>query len=130
MDLTTSDVVIGRLDVPDLALRRCEAVVHALDPMELAAVQCATMECKSLVLALNLLAGQMSIEEVCDASRLEEEFQLIQWGVVEGGHDVDRIGNRVSVASAKAFLRLRDVGVDAPTLFAAKIGHAAAAVMR
>ena len=40
------------------------------------------------------------------ASRLEEEFQVEIWGVVEGGHDMDRLNNAVRLSSAGAFMAL------------------------
>eukprot|EP01036_Dinobryon_divergens_P028730 gene28730-37724_t len=40
------------------------------------------------------------------ASRLEEEFQLEIWGVVEGGHDMDRLNNAVNLSSAGFLMQL------------------------
>lgn len=40
------------------------------------------------------------------ASRLEEEFQVEIWGVVEGGHDMDRLNNAVRLSSVGTFLSL------------------------
>jgi ATP synthase mitochondrial F1 complex assembly factor 2 len=40
------------------------------------------------------------------ASRLEEEFQVEVWGVVEGGHDMDRLNNTVRLSSVGTFLSL------------------------
>lgn len=40
------------------------------------------------------------------ASRVEEEFQVEIWGVVEGGHDMDRLNNSVALASAGLFSSL------------------------
>jgi len=48
------------------------------------------MECKSIVLALAYLSRHVTLEQLRAASRIEEEFQLEIWGVVEGGHDMDR----------------------------------------
>jgi hypothetical protein len=42
------------------------------------------------------------------ACRLEEEFQMEQWGLVEGGHDMDRVAGKVNLNSASAFLHLLD----------------------
>jgi ATP synthase F1 complex assembly factor 2 len=41
------------------------------------------------------------------ASRLEEEFQVEIWGVVEGGHDMDRLNNAVRLSSVASFLSLQ-----------------------
>lgn len=40
------------------------------------------------------------------ASRIEEEFQVEIWGVVEGGHDMDRLNNSVNLASVGVFNEL------------------------
>jgi ATP synthase F1 complex assembly factor 2 len=40
--------------------------------------------------------------------RLEEEFQLEVWGVVEGGHDMDRLNNSVNL-SAVSIYRYTDI---------------------
>jgi ATP synthase F1 complex assembly factor 2 len=41
------------------------------------------------------------------ASRLEEEFQVEIWGVVEGGHDMDRLNNAVRLSSVASFMAMR-----------------------
>jgi ATP synthase F1 complex assembly factor 2 len=48
----------------------------------------------------------LNLDQVKVASRLEEEFQVEIWGVVEGGHDMDRLNNAVSLSSAGVFMRL------------------------
>lgn len=47
------------------------------------------------------------MEDMIAASRLEEEFQVEIWGVVEGGHDMDRLNNAVRLASVGTFMSLR-----------------------
>ena len=39
-------------------------------------------------------------------SRLEEEVQIEEWGMVEGGHDLDRADQNVRVAAPAVFMRL------------------------
>lgn len=39
-------------------------------------------------------------------SRLEEEIQIEEWGMVEGGHDLDRADQNVRVAAPAIFMRL------------------------
>jgi ATP synthase F1 complex assembly factor 2 len=74
----------------------------------LACLQSATMECKSLVLALAYISRHLTLDQVKAASRLEEEFQLEVWGVVEGGHDMDRLNNSVNL-SAVSIYRYTDI---------------------
>ena len=35
------------------------------------------------------MQGRMGISEAIDAARLEEAVQIEEWGLVEGGHDID-----------------------------------------
>lgn len=41
-----------------------------------------------------------------EISRVEEEFQIGRWGLVEGGHDLDRVNCRVNLSSASFLLWL------------------------
>lgn len=49
---------------------------------------------------------QIPLEDMVIASRLEEEFQVEIWGVVEGGHDMDRLNNSVRLSSVATFMSL------------------------
>ena len=40
-------------------------------------------------------------------ARVEEEFQAYKWGVVEGGHDIDRADLKVRLTAPMVYLRLR-----------------------
>jgi hypothetical protein len=46
----------------------------------------------------------VSLEQLIVASRLEEEFQVEIWGVVEGGHDMDRLNQSVALNSVALVL--------------------------
>jgi len=99
---------ITKVKHEDEAVRRVEAMLDALDDAALTAVQCATMEGKSVVLALALVLRRVTPKAAEEIARLEEEFQMEQWGLVEGGHDLDRAASKVQFASTSAFLRLLD----------------------
>lgn len=45
-------------------------------------------------------------DQATEISRCEEEFQAEIWGTVEGGHDLDRLNNRVSLSSVDTFMSL------------------------
>lgn len=53
-----------------------------------------------------MLHRYLTLEQVKAASRLEEEFQLEIWGVVEGGHDMDRLNNSVNLSASGLFMGL------------------------
>ena len=53
-----------------------------------------------------MLYRRLDLFEAIEASRLEEEFQLEIWGVVEGGHDMDRLNNAARLSSVGTFMHL------------------------
>ena len=74
-------------------------------------MQAVVMEAKSFIVGLGVLEDFITNEEAIDASRVEEEFNIEQWGLVEGGHDLDQLNNSVQINSAVVFLQLlRDDG--------------------
>ena len=52
------------------------------------------------------LQGQLTVHDAIDAARLEESFQMEEWGLVEGGHDIDIADMKVRIAGPAMFLRL------------------------
>ena len=95
----------GRLNHSEKSVERVQHILSQFDPLALAVVQSVTLECKSLVMALAFIFRHLTLEQAKSASRLEEEFQVEIWGVVEGGHDMDRLNNSISLASADTLLR-------------------------
>jgi hypothetical protein len=53
------------------------------------------------------------------ACRLEEEYQIEQWGLVEGGHDMDIVAAKVNLASVGCFLHM----LDGPGGHASRVDH-------
>ena len=72
--------------------------------------RCALMElssaCKSVCMAIGGASGGFTIEQVIRASRVEEDYQIEQWGLVEGGHDIDVADGQVRIRSPMVFLDL------------------------
>jgi ATP synthase F1 complex assembly factor 2 len=62
---------------------------------------------KSLLISLKTLRGGMTVDEAVAASRVEEEMQIEEWGLVEGGHDLDQLDLRVKVAAPVMLMKLR-----------------------
>lgn len=100
IDLNVSYGGFRKLEHSVDTVKKVRAAVDAMNPFELACLQCVTMECKSIIIALALLHGRISYEEAILVSRLEEELQCEVWGVVEGGHDIDRLHNKIRISSA------------------------------
>ncbi|MED6202264.1 hypothetical protein PIB30_103611 [Stylosanthes scabra] len=76
------------------------------DDCELAAIDAIAAAAHSLVIAMAVVRDKLQIEEAIELIRLEEDFQVERWGLVEGGHDVDIADLRVQVSSAAVFLGL------------------------
>jgi ATP synthase F1 complex assembly factor 2 len=51
-------------------------------------------------------AGRVGVAEALEACRLEEDKQIGEWGLVEGGHDVEIADLRVRVAAPAVFVGL------------------------
>jgi ATP synthase F1 complex assembly factor 2 len=58
------------------------------------------------VIALSALHGKISLDDTVEAVRLEEHFQIEEWGMVEGGHDIDLADVRVRVHAPVVFMQL------------------------
>ncbi len=44
------------------------------------------------------------MSEASAASRVEEDFQTEIWGIVEGGHDMDKLNNAINLSAVDTFL--------------------------
>lgn len=79
-------------------------VVQSLDVWHLTALSSVCSGSKSLLVALAFLADDVSPKSAIKAARVEEEFQISNWGLVEGGHDYDRLNCSIQILSAHIFL--------------------------
>jgi hypothetical protein len=50
--------------------------------------------------------GHVGVEQAVRLARLEEEVQIAEWGLVEGGHDIDLADTRVRICAPSIFIRL------------------------
>ena len=48
----------------------------------------------------------MTVEQALRGARVEETFQIEEWGLVEGGHDIDIADTKARVAAPAVFMRL------------------------
>ena len=71
---------------------------------EITAIESMTNGAKSLVIPLALRARQITVEEAIEASLVEVDHQIEEWGLVEGGHDVDVANLRAQIMSASSLL--------------------------
>lgn len=101
---------------PDVLVEEAEAWVNSLDAWRLIAMQTVTVEAKSFLVGMAVVRGcdlEHRVDEAIssppyveagaeavEASRVEEEFNIEQWGLVEGGHDYDRLNCSINIHSA------------------------------
>ncbi|KAK7338503.1 hypothetical protein VNO77_19115 [Canavalia gladiata] len=83
-----------------------ENLLKKTDDCELAAIDAIAASAHSLIIAIGMVRGKLQIEEAIELIRLEEDFQVDRWGLVEGGHDVDIADLKVQISSAVVFLGL------------------------
>ena len=76
------------------------------DDWQLAGIMAASGAARSLVAALALARGHIRPAQVTQLLRVEEDFQTGEWGVVEGGHDIDAADLAARCAAPAVFLGL------------------------
>lgn len=99
------------LFIPEVSSETQDVVreaVKELSDWELAALERATRTCKSLVLGLSLIRRHITAEQALNASRLEEDHQIENWGMLENGHDFDINFARLRMFSTSTFLWMID----------------------
>ncbi|KAL6777207.1 ATP12 [Auxenochlorella protothecoides x Auxenochlorella symbiontica] len=103
--LRPSDSIFGA-GLPDADLAAAQAYLESLDRWHLTALEHLAACCRSVLLACAVVEGEVGVPDALAVARLEESAQIAQWGLVEGGHDIDIADLRVRVAAPSVFLRL------------------------
>ena len=57
-------------------------------------------------MATALVRNKLRVRDAIAASRVEEDYQLKDWGMVEAGHDLDIADINSRIAGPAIFLRL------------------------
>jgi len=95
----TNNKTVGLPHSPPLRTA-CEQWVHSLDAWHLAALHSCCAEAKSFFVAAAVMTGHLDAKAAQEAARVEEEFQIDAWGLVEGQHDYDRLNATVQLTAA------------------------------
>jgi ATP synthase F1 complex assembly factor 2 len=103
--INVSDALMGA-EQSEEASDALNKMLRGLCDYELAALDAVGGVCKSTLISMNVLNGNISVDDAVAASRIEEDMQMDKWGLVEGGHDIDIAGVRVGIASPTVFLQL------------------------
>ena len=53
-----------------------------------------------------LIRGVIDVKHAARSARVEEDFQVDKWGLVEGGHDIDQADIAVRLAAPRALMSL------------------------
>jgi len=86
--------------------QQAKELVHSLNAWELTALASITSNCKSLLLGLAMVHSDiLTPAQASEASRLEEEFNIDNWGLVEGGHDYDRLNSSIQLHAAEILIQ-------------------------
>jgi chaperone required for assembly of F1-ATPase len=103
-------VTAGILHVPQPAatIKRLAFEVAALDPFRLAALSPLTTIGGSLVAALAVFEGGLTVDEAWNAVSLDERWQLDQWGA-DAEAEATLANRRADFFAAANFLRLLDL---------------------
>ena len=82
---------------PPELMEYAKKYIQSLDAWHLTAFYSTAREAKSFWMAWAVLQGKPMTAK---AARVEEEFQISNWGLVEGGHDYDRLNTAVQISAA------------------------------
>ena len=81
-------------------------VLEELDDWRLAAIHHVCVSAKSLLLSMYFVLGDLSIDDAYNAARVEEDFQMREWGQVRGpyGHDIDIAFMKMKLAATRCYM--------------------------
>lgn len=85
------------------ALARLRALVHGFTPFQLAAVHDLIAISGSLVLALAVTRGRISVDQAWQLSRIDEAWQAEQWGVDEDAAALESMKRQALIEAGRFF---------------------------
>ena len=98
---------------PPELLKQAIDWTHSLDAWHLVSFTSMCTQSKSFLVSWGMMqpgSPVRSVQKALEASRVEEEFQIAQWGLVEGGHDYDRLNCSIELHAAHLFAKT--IGLD------------------
>ena len=100
---------------PEALLEKAQTFLESCTAWELAVMQMVTVEAKSFLVGMTMVKNVTQRDgsnpflsetnKAVVASRVEEEFQIENWGLVEGGHDYDRLNCSINIHAASFLLQ-------------------------
>ena len=92
----------------DKSLVSLQSYINSLDDYDLVALEAAATVSRSTAIGLSVLDGFINIQEAVKYTRLEEDHQAIQYGKVDGAHDVEEANTCMLLASSKSLVTLKN----------------------
>lgn len=92
---------------PDL-VKKASDWIDSLDAWHLVSLSSICSQAKSFLVAWAMMTPGSPLQDLnkaMEVSRVEEEFQISNWGLVEGGHDYDRLNCSIQLHSARIFVK-------------------------
>ena len=77
-----------------------------MDPIALTCLFQMAISSKSAAISLCTLHGKLTIEDAVRASRIDEDYQIQTFGLVEGAHDLDESYLYTTFGAAKSIVNL------------------------
>ena len=108
-ELEVSTSIFGA-EPPLKVVENAERRLNGMDAFELTATFNAAASAKSLLIGMALIRGAISLESAIRAARAEEDASIEEWGLVEGGHDVDQADITVRLAAPRAMMSMLRAG--------------------
>lgn len=90
----------------DKSILKAKQIFQDLDPVSLTCLYQMAISSKSCAIALCSLYGKLTIEEAVRASRIDEDYQIQTFGLVEGAHDLDESFLYTTFGAAKSIINL------------------------
>ena len=101
--LAPTEELLAPSIVSEADQKRLTALLRSLDEFTIAALDAVTSLSKSVVVALAVMDGRLSLDAAYEACRVEENYQMRTYGRVDGiyGHGVDVEWTRMVLAAAR-----------------------------
>lgn len=101
----SSSSILGP-EIPEATVDTFKQHLKSYNMWSMTGLEYVITQLKSVVLALAMIDRHLSVEKAVLLSRLEEEYQIRQWGNVEWAHDYDMYELRARTAAGALFVQL------------------------
>lgn len=95
----------------DLVYARVHSLLHGQSPLALACIDSIAAVSKSFVIGWMMYTRQLSIDQAYKAARLDEDYQIGQYGMIDGafGHAVEMTYVKMRIAATQSILNTANI---------------------